>query len=59
MEDQDLTPEYRVERSGQASANWRVIGPNGPVADYPTEQEAQMRADDLNEQVAEERENDA
>ena len=52
-------PLYYIERCEDASGRWRVVGPNGVVGTYPAEGEAQSKADRLNEDVAEERENDA
>lgn len=50
---------YHVEQSNDDQRKWRVVGPNGLVNAYNTEREAQAKADDLNMQVAEEREDDA
>jgi hypothetical protein len=55
----DDAPPYFVERGGDGPGSWRVIGPNGLVGVYPTASEAQAKADYLNEQVAEEREDDS
>ena len=52
----DRGPLYRVERT---PGSWRVIGPNGVVADFPGEAEAQAKADLLNEDAAEESEGDS
>ena len=52
-------PLYRVEQSQDGPEGWRVVGPNGLVGVYESATEAQARADDLNEQVAEETEDDA
>ena len=54
----DDAPLYYIERCKDDPCHWRVVGPNGIVDTYPTESEAQSRADRLNEDVAEEREND-
>jgi hypothetical protein len=51
----DDAPLYSVHSSADG---WRVIGPNGLAGTYRTEREAQAKADFLNEQVAEEREDD-
>ena len=51
-------PLYRAERSADDSGRWRVVGPNGAVGVYRLESEAQAKADQLNEDVAEEQEND-
>jgi hypothetical protein len=51
-------PLYYVERGAEDAGGWRVVGPNGVVGVYRVESEAQSRADQLNEDVAEEREND-
>ena len=50
---------YSVERGEGDPEVWRVVGPNGVVAAYPTQSEAQARADQLNEDAAEEQEDDA
>ena len=50
-------PLYSVERS--SDGGWRIVGPNGVVDTYRAEAEAQSKADQLNENVAEEREDDA
>jgi hypothetical protein len=53
---EDRAPLYSIERCDEG---WRVMGPNGPVGVFPAESDAQAKADFLNEQVAEEREDDA
>ena len=53
------TPLYTVERSDDGPETWRVVGPNGLVGVYASANEAQARADFLNEQVAEETEDDS
>lgn len=55
----DDAPVYSVERGDDGLEEWRVTGPNGLVGAYPTQSDAQAKADFLNEQIAEERENDA
>jgi len=55
----DDAPPYFVERSDDGIQNWRVVGPNGLVGVYQTERDAQAKADFLNEQIAEEREDDS
>ena len=52
-------PLYSVERLDAEPGGWCVMGPNGPAGVYPSEQEAQARADFLNAQVAEESEDDS
>jgi hypothetical protein len=52
-------PIYFVESSEDTPETWRVMGPHGPVSDYPTAAQAQARADYLNEQIAEEAEDDS
>ncbi len=52
-------PLYYVESSGDEPGVWRVVGPNGVVDSYRAESEAQSKADRLNEEVAEEREDDS
>ena len=55
----DDAPLYFVERGNDDPESWRVIGPNGLVGVYRTAREAQAKADFLNEQVAEQREDDS
>jgi hypothetical protein len=52
----DDAPLYSIEKVAEG---WRVCGPNGAAGVYEDERDAQARADFLNEQVAEEREDDA
>jgi hypothetical protein len=54
----DDAPLYSVERSTEEPGGWRVVGPNGLVGVFRLESEAQGRADQLNEEVAEEQEDD-
>ena len=55
----ERAPIYYAERCPDDTGAWRVVGPNGLVAVYPAEADAQAKADLLNEAVAEEREDDA
>ena len=55
-DNEDGGPLYSVEK---AAVGWRVIGPNGTVGDFDDEAIAQRTADNLNAEVAEEREDDA
>jgi hypothetical protein len=55
----DSAPIYWIERCTDDPETWYVIGPNGIVGDRRSKREAQAEADRLNEDVAEERENDA
>jgi hypothetical protein len=50
---------YTVERSDDGPETWRVVAPSGLVGAYASGNEAQARADFLNEQVAEETEDDS
>jgi hypothetical protein len=52
-------PLYYVEQATEDPVLWRVVGPNGVVDTYGLESEAQSRADRLNEEIAEEREDDS
>jgi hypothetical protein len=52
-------PSYIVERFNDGQEQWRIVGPNGVAGVFRTERDAQARADFLNEQAAEEREDDA
>lgn len=56
--DEDASP-YVVERPDAVSQGWRVVGPNGLVGMFATASQAQAKADSLNEQVAEEKEDDS
>jgi len=49
---------YNVEASDDGSQTWLVTGPNGLVGIYASAQEAQAKADFLNEQAAQETEDD-
>ncbi len=54
----DDAPLYYVERCAEGPNSWRVMGPNGAIGAYRNESEAQAKADQLNEEVAEEQEDD-
>jgi hypothetical protein len=54
----DDAPLYYVKRNDDDPNCWSVIGPNGVVDTYRVEAEAQSRANQLNESVAEEQEDD-
>jgi hypothetical protein len=55
----DEAPLYTVERSDDGPEIWRVVGPNGLFGVYGSANDAQAKADFLNEQIAEATEDDS